>query len=163
MLASELAGEGGKVYAFEPLPQNVSYLKRHIALNNCKNVEVIEAAVSDVDGAGYLKFEGNSAEAYLSKAGDLPVKIIKLDSFFKTRQLIPPDCIKIDVEGAEMLVFSGAESLLRRYMPVIILSLHNGLNKQCCDFLRALGYNLRSIIDGKDTQESHCIIASIPK
>lgn len=41
LLASELVGKNGKVLAFEPLPRNLSYLKRHLKLNNCQNVEIL--------------------------------------------------------------------------------------------------------------------------
>src|SRR5690349_565424 len=42
MLYSKLVGEGGKVYAFEPLPGNVKDLETHIALNNIKNIKIVE-------------------------------------------------------------------------------------------------------------------------
>src|SRR5574341_673203 len=47
LLASELVGPSGQVIAFEPLPRNLGYLHRHLALNSCKNVTVIEAAVGN--------------------------------------------------------------------------------------------------------------------
>lgn len=163
LLASELVGKEGMVYAFEPLPQNVAYLRRHITLNNCKNVEVVEAAVTDHDGIGYLKFEDNSAEAQLSKMGGLQVKAINLDSFFKIRQAAPPDYIKIDVEGAESLVFSGAASLIHRYTPDILLSLHGDKRKDCLAFLESYGYFFESIVPGKSVEEIHNIYASVRK
>jgi hypothetical protein len=33
LLASKLIGDRGRVYAFEPLPRNIFYLKKHISLN----------------------------------------------------------------------------------------------------------------------------------
>ncbi len=47
LLASVLTGKEGKVFSFEPLPENISYLKKHIALNKLKNVSVVEKAVSN--------------------------------------------------------------------------------------------------------------------
>ena len=41
LLASELVGEGGKVIAFEPVPRNLKYLKKHLEINKCTNVIVI--------------------------------------------------------------------------------------------------------------------------
>ena len=50
ILSSILCGEAGKVYAFEPVPHNLKYLKKHIELNHLINVTVIGAAVSSTNG-----------------------------------------------------------------------------------------------------------------
>ena len=42
LLAAVLAGRKGKVYAFEPLPRNVSFLRKHAALNQLDTIEVFE-------------------------------------------------------------------------------------------------------------------------
>ncbi len=55
LLASSLVGPKGKVVAFEPMPQNLSYLKEHLRLNQITNVTVIEAAVSDRNGTAFLR------------------------------------------------------------------------------------------------------------
>ena len=47
LLGSVLVGGEGRVFAFEPLPQNLSYLKKHLQLNRITNVAVIEAAVAE--------------------------------------------------------------------------------------------------------------------
>ena len=35
LLAARLVSPGGKVVAFEPVPQNIYYLKEHLRLNRC--------------------------------------------------------------------------------------------------------------------------------
>ena len=35
-------------------------------------------------------------------------------------EIKPPDFMKVDVEGAELLVFTGAEETVRRYRPIIV-------------------------------------------
>ena len=47
MLASVALGEQGEVIAFQPFPHNVGFLKRHLAINNRRNVRIIEAGVGD--------------------------------------------------------------------------------------------------------------------
>src|SRR5689334_14548427 len=49
LLASMLAGDAGYVWAFEPEPHNAEFLRQHLAVNNCRNVHVEEAAVSDAE------------------------------------------------------------------------------------------------------------------
>src|SRR5450755_3080976 len=51
LLAGALVGPAGRVYAFEPLPRNVAYLRKHVALNRLENCFVFEAAVADSDGS----------------------------------------------------------------------------------------------------------------
>ena len=43
LLASSKTGPNGKVYAFEPHPRNLDYLRRHIERNQGANCEIIGA------------------------------------------------------------------------------------------------------------------------
>lgn len=47
LLAAKLVGPTGKVFAFEPEPQNFSYLKKNVELNNYTNVMIEQKAVSN--------------------------------------------------------------------------------------------------------------------
>lgn len=51
LLASVLVGIQRKVFAFEPLPSNLHFLRTHIEINCIMNVTIIEAAVSNFSGA----------------------------------------------------------------------------------------------------------------
>ena len=54
--------------------------------------------------------------------------------------------MKIDVEGAELLVFKGARLVLINYYPTIFLATYGvEVHKECCEFLKKIGYNLQSI------------------
>jgi hypothetical protein len=54
--------------------------------------------------------------------------------------------MKIDVEGGEMLVLSGAKVLLENSRPTVFLATHGrGLHQQCCELLTSFGYHLRPI------------------
>ena len=71
---------------------------------------------------------------------------MSLDSLSKKYGFPPPDLIKIDVEGAELLVLSGAREILSANHPAIFLATHGaGIHLQCCKFLESLGYELQSI------------------
>ena len=66
LLSSILVGPNGHVYAFEPLPRNLKYLKEHLRINKITNVHVFELAVSNLSGEGQF-FEGpNSSMGRLS-------------------------------------------------------------------------------------------------
>ena len=55
LLAAVLVGPRGKVVAFEPVPDNLRYLKEHLRLNHIANVSVIEDAVSDDSGEIFFR------------------------------------------------------------------------------------------------------------
>jgi len=142
LLAAELVGPNGKVFAFEPLPRNIFYLKKHIKINKCNNVEIIEAAVSDKEGETNF-LESESTTSRLDQKGSLKVKTVSLDNLWREGKVLPPDLIKIDVEGAELEVLKGAKDLIETKKPTIFLSVHTkDIRKKCHQFLMMNGYNL---------------------
>ncbi len=132
LLAARLVGESGKVFSFEPDPENAARLRRNIQRNGFKNVTVLESGVWSTTGSfhfvasdsltpdhGMGRFVENGAEL----AGSL-VACVSLDDFTKTAPL--PDAIKCDVEGAEVEVLRGADKLLQSSCrPWIILETHS--------------------------------------
>ena len=76
LLASRLAGPTGRVYAFEPVPENLRCLRRHLALNDVRNVEVVEAAVCDA--ADWLSFTEDGSHARAATDGTLRVRSVAL-------------------------------------------------------------------------------------
>jgi len=147
LLASELVGEGGRVIAFEPVPRNLNYLTKHLQINQCNNVVVIEAAVSDKSGIFHFNEGPSSSMGHLSVEGNLTVNTVSIDELVGDGKIPVPDYIKIDVEGAELLVLKGAKSTLSNYSPKIFLATHSPkLHADCCNFLASLGYKLNPIV-----------------
>jgi len=160
LLASILVGSEGKVIAFEPLPRNIYYLKKHIELNMCKNVLILEVAVADKNGLAYFDDSRDPSMGCISNRGNLQVKTVSLDELVNTAQIPPPDFIKIDVEGAELLVLNGARRVLIEYSPVIFLSTHGkDIHLACINLLKTLGYKFKSIEKGKTYEEANEILA----
>jgi FkbM family methyltransferase len=152
LLASKLVGDRGKVYAFEPLPRNIFYLKKHISLNKLKNVEIIEAAVSDKEGEENF-LEGDSYTSKLDSRGSFTVKTISLDNLIKNKKILPPNVIKIDVEGAELKVLLGAKDIIEKYKPVIFIALDNPNTKEkVIQMIKNFGYNVLDL-NFEDIQE----------
>lgn len=161
LLASALAGPGGRVFAFEPLPANLVYLKEHVRLNKVENVTVIEAAVSDKCGTAFFEDSPGSAMGRLSPTGRLQVETVALDELVARRELPPPDCIKMDIEGGEAAALSGAASVLAQYHPMIFLATHgDSIHHECCRLLRSLGYDELRPLDGKELASSSELLAA---
>ena len=148
LLASMLAGESGSVWAFEPEPTNAAFLRRHLYLNNCRNVHVEQLAVSNIDGRAKFSHGTGSGTGHLDRGGDMEVRTVRLTDFCSSRR-ITPSAIKIDVEGAEEEVLEGAKELVMSARPVIFLSTHGpAIHKRCMSWLRSAGYTLSPILGG---------------
>lgn len=146
LLASDLVGKDGQVYVFEPLPRNLQYLKKHLYLNNIKNVVIIEAAVTDTDGFVYFAEGDHSSKAHINKNGDIRVKAVVLDKLIRQGILPIPNFIKVDIEGAELSALQGAIMLINLSHPTILLATHGeNIHRDCCKFLEGLGYKIKAI------------------
>lgn len=145
LLAAELVGEKGKVFVFEPLFQNYEYLRKHIELNGYKNIKPFNIAISDKEGKEFFSKSLSSATGHLVDSGEIKVNTIAIDDWIKEKKLPIPNILKIDVEGAEDLVLKGAQSILKKFKPLIFLSLHSEKAKNnCFEILRNCGYNLET-------------------
>ena len=160
LLASVLVGSEGKVVAFEPLPQNLSYLKEHITINGINNVTVIDAAVANYCGETFFQIAPDSSMGRINTSeGDIKITVCTLDHMISSHQITTPDLIKMDIEGAEMLALEGANALLSEARPTILLSTHgDDIRERCCDYLVSLGYQLRPI-GAESLHETRDIIA----
>ena len=97
--------------------------------------------------------------AHISPDGRLRVRTVSLDGLISQGEVPTPQYIKVDVEGAEMLVLLGAKSLLADARPTLFLATHGyDTHKQCCAFLESLGYHLQPIA-GKGVDEANEILA----
>jgi len=159
LLAAVLVGAKGKVFAFEPFPRNVAFLRKHIALNGLKNIQVIEAAVSNHSGEAAFKLGMSDSMGHLGESGDINVRLVCLDEWLATGKLVPPDFIKIDVEGAEYEVVSGAQQLLSQYRPILFLDTHQReAHHATIALLENLGYQFE-VLDGKSLDETREMLA----
>src|SRR5882672_11081697 len=128
LLASELVGSG-RVYAMEPLAANIAYLRRHLELNRVHNVEVMEMAISDEVGKLAFEPEGTRAMGRIGTGGSALVESSTLNFLLEEGRIAPPDCIKMDIEGAE-------------YRPKLFLALHcREVHENCCRLLSSWRYD----------------------
>ncbi len=108
----KMVGPSGRVYAFEPNPENCDHIDGHLELNQLEDrVEVTRAALGDEDGTVPFDctegIQGHVSKSMNDKSSLVPC--MRLDTFLAGR---PVDVLKIDVEGYEELVLRGATELL---------------------------------------------------
>lgn len=141
-LLSQLVGDTGKVWAFEPTPKNHDILLRNT--QKLKNCEVVKKAVSDFCGFGQLHLTKTAGEHSLIKHGEvvesIPVETITLDEFVSQKGFPQVHLVKIDVEGSEMKVIHGMTEVIRRNPNLMLIV------EYCPDNIRAAGFAPREFI-----------------
>ena len=139
---SRLVGDSGRVYAFEPLAENVRNLLEHVRLNRAANIRVVQAALSDRDGLDGFSVAASNAMGHLDPSADAYIiPAISADEFLDHCPDARPDLIKIDIEGGEGHFLAGATRLLQRCSPEILLAWHGeGQGDTCLRLLRSHGY-----------------------
>jgi FkbM family methyltransferase len=143
LLAAVLT-EPGLVYAFEPLPANLVFLKRHLELNNMQEVNVFEVAISDEVGTACFEAEKSRAMGKLQGRGDLQVSTSTLDALVSDGKIIPPNFIKMDIEGSEFDALIGAKVCFARYRPKLYLSTHGPeVHNECYRLLSSWDYHIQ--------------------
>lgn len=167
----------GRVYAFEPSQAAAALLARNIRLNHWEDrAEVVPAAVGDTDGPVRFYASGLTTAASLGKSNveyplnretlESPVRELMVESVtvdrFCERLALMPDVLKIDAEGAELLVLRGARRVLTSGDPVVLCEVHPLQMRECgssVEELEALvadmGYTLERLDEPNDAQAFH--------
>jgi FkbM family methyltransferase len=131
----DLSKRGGTVYAFEPVSSNRRRLLRNIVLNRLRRlVTVLPWALGDEPGSVVMRRtpNGNAGNAVgqnmlsswdresVDKEGwpSEEVPVVRLDDW--AIRLSRCDVLKIDVEGADLLVLRGGRETLDRFRPVVL-------------------------------------------
>ena len=142
----------GRVYAFEPLPANIAFLRKHLEMNRVRNVRVLEVALSDESGMTSFLSESTRAMGKLEAGGSLTVETSTLDTLIAEQRIPAPDCIKMDIEGAEFRALRGAARCFREHRPLLFLATHGTtVHDDCCDLLASWGY--KWIYTARDSSE----------
>ena len=163
ILAARLVGPAGCVVGFEPAADNLERFAANLALNDLKNVIVVDQPASDRigpvtfylnsdnDGGHSLWDPGKHPMHPRSRANFRPIVMTTttIDTEVARLSLAPPRLIKIDTEGAEHLVLAGATELLREYeIPYIIAELNEialtqmgSSQAELRGFMAGLGYD----------------------
>lgn len=150
----------GKMIGFEPDSKNFLKARRNLELNNFANVTLINKGLGEksekvklfnvnANNAGMKRvLNASSSEPDVNLSFD-EIEIITLDSFIEEKDIPQIDLIKIDVEGYEFKVLTGAKKSLQNYLPILFIELDDenlkaqGNSAQALtSFLECLGYKI---------------------
>ena len=148
--AAVTVGASGRVLAVEPNPETLRKLRGNVAASHAWVITVVPVACADSESTLDL-FAGpstNTGETSLSRANasqDRPstatyrVRARPLDSIIRESGVSRVDAVKIDVEGAELMVLKGAKDTLDRFHPIVLVEVVD-------DQLREMGASSAQLI-----------------
>ena len=146
-----LASMCKEVHGFEPVGWLAGRARANVQLNAFVNVTINELALSDHTGTAKLNLpdptDSNWGTSSLVHRSSSPTAILEvpldtLDIYCAARGITRLDFMKVDVEGAEHLVFRGAEKTLERLRPTIIFEYNEESGAESYRLLEKLGYRL---------------------
>jgi FkbM family methyltransferase len=162
---SQLVGNGGQVFAFEPVPQTFAILTRLLAVSDCTNVTALNLACSSRNGMASISVPDEAvtgedlyrASLLTSEASSLSICCVRLDDVALPLERLR--LVKIDVERHETEVIDGMWNVICSRRPIMIIE---NLPPPAADRLIAIGYrrvhkarspNSVFLPDGPDTVE----------
>ena len=145
----------GRVFAFEPDPDNFALLESNVELNGYANVTCTQAIVGSAGGRGTLwRAPSNRGDNHAFPSDGrttVEVEMVALDDVIDE----PVDLVKIDVQGYEAFVLAGMRGLIDRspqlamlveFCPALLIE----AGTQPADLLnelRSLGFSMYEIDD----------------
>jgi FkbM family methyltransferase len=121
LLGARLVGPRGRVLSFEPNPFCFEQLEANIALNAFTHIEPFRCALGErpatlpfYPAGGNNSGAGSLLARSTAEAEAISVEVIALDDVLRDRRDERVAVVKVDVEGAEVLVLRGMTGLLSR-------------------------------------------------
>jgi FkbM family methyltransferase len=155
--AAKVGGPATRVLAVEAEPGNATWLRRTATRNRLDDrVTVVAAAASDVEGEvellitakngthSIVESELHKVQAVFRPLRRVTIPAHPLDDLIARSVLERVDLVKIDVEGAELLVLRGAPQLLGGSKPLtLLIDLHFGVDVgELAALLQGYGFTL---------------------
>ncbi len=127
----------GRIFAFEPSPGSVDFLRTNLRRNRADNVKVFATALGDRDGTiSFHEVPFFTAGSFTADEGAwlrsdavgstlVQVPCTTLDAFVEDHAVERLDVLKIDVEGAELAVLDGATATLAAHRPTVVMEFNS--------------------------------------
>jgi len=124
------AGNSGRVFTFEFMPENLSIYHQNMELNSdvAQRVELIEKPLWEHSGEK-LYIEGSGPGTRVQQETNDPnakkIETISIDDLVYDKKLTKLDFIKMDIEGAELQALKGAEKSIQKFRPKMAISIYH--------------------------------------
>lgn len=148
-LLQKLVGPAGAVHSFEPVPPTFQILKENVRANeNAGAVRLNNLAAGAETGRINLHLfddlpDGHASQSDFGKTDyriyDCPVTTV--NEYLKKNQIDRAEFVKVDIEGAELMLLQGATDFFRLKRPPIFEI------EMALATTRGFGYQLNEIIE----------------
>ena len=118
-------GRYKKIFAMEPLSENVEMLKENT--RNIRNLNIIECGAWSCETN--LSFKSDTSASSISETGDVVIKTATIDSLVNEERVT---FIKMDIEGAEYEALCGAQKTIEKWHPKLAICVYHKSD----DFIR---------------------------
>ncbi|WP_304169798.1 FkbM family methyltransferase [Phenylobacterium aquaticum] len=180
-----------RIYAFEPSAFTFQVLKTCLAWHGIsRQVTPVHAAVSDMPGELLLvtpkKTSGRMGRAYAYVAEEppegkvrpdledmgvelQPTPVVTLDDYCQKHGVTRVDFIRMDIEGAEQKALKGAENVIDRDRPHVLIEIHpamltsrfGGSAEAVVEMFRSRGYRMFAL-NGDRLEERTTVVPELP-
>jgi FkbM family methyltransferase len=142
---SRAVGDGGRVYAFEPLPFTNRTLALVVRLLGLRNVTIVPKGCSNAPGTVTFRLPiqasgapgagqahiaarnddrpGSETQVRWNRTANVECEVVALDEYL-SGELSRVSLIKADIEGAELLAFRGAARIIEQHRPSVICEIN---------------------------------------
>jgi FkbM family methyltransferase len=178
---SRLAGPKGQVHSFEPVPFAHPVLTRMLGTRTTANVchhpialgvepghgvmSVPVGRLGPVTGRSFLDADcaGQGSNAEFRGQIGVDVEVQTLDGVCAAAKITRLDFVKIDVEGAELLVLQGGRASIERFRPMLLVEIedrHTARYRHAATdvatWLEQRDYEMRTWQDGWQKTDTVC-------
>lgn len=140
---ADWVGERGQVIAIEPDPENFETLAAKVGAAGVERRVRLHCAAATAR-AGYVNLRRNELHPgdhrITADAGGIMVSAVTVDDLVGAAGAEQVSLVKVDVQGAEMLVLAGAERTLAEMRPVLFVEVDDRA-------LRALGSSACALVN----------------
>jgi FkbM family methyltransferase len=132
-----------RIYAFEPQPNLARIVGLSAKLNHFQKLATYDIMLGKKEGVSNLFVPSHSIHASSIdrklNSRSIACQVKTLDNLVARGNILPPDVIKIDVEGGELDVFHGMGHIIQSASPYIIFEVDDNMDR--------FGYNREDLFD----------------
>jgi FkbM family methyltransferase len=164
LFLARAVGPNGRLDVFEPNPLQATEIRTNLKLNGFHHGTVHQAAVGQENGRAQLQFaKWRPGTGSLLRppndggpTGAIDVDVVSLDDLVASGKLLPQAFVKIDVEGAELLVLRGMQAILQNHHPGLLIEVHDygpdgeSAARTIVEMLLAQSYQVSHVESGRE-------------
>lgn len=168
-LISKSVNKNARVFAFEPIKENLKLLRSNNQLNNF-DIKINEVGVSNKNGEAKMYALPNTVNYMtsinLNRYGskdvvEITIPIVTLATIIEQNKIEKVDLIKIDVEEHEYQVLEGLGPYIQKMMPTFLIEIIGNENaKKIQELFKNLNYIYFLIDEINEPRQVNSIIDS---